>query len=394
MNTSTRLLVIFLSVFMLANCGSLKVVDHDGASNVQQTEYKLVGDNIVKIDHKEEEKPKEKSWFAKLFRDSSSTSSQSRPLRFKPKQVKEAEPVVAGAAEEESVVTSSPMFTPKKHVEPFVTSEGMFKVKNPDRRTYPKILEKTIDVTKTDWFQAIKAGVPDGYNVDRYKPKPANEEPEVKTLDEYKKADVVKEVSYDDVDLSEDEAKLMKEIGVDISGDVNVVGIDKVSRDKEDYRVPDDDDLSDEYKDMLYDSEDYQVVDDVSKVDGDIEEQLFFSHGSAKISDADKSKIKSLSKDLSDIDGEYKLNVVGHASHRVDTTSDPKQKKLINFKMAKERADSVSKELKKNGIASNTILAVSKGDDDPNPNPGDKSQEDADRRVDIYLDDEDSEFFY
>lgn len=134
------------------------------------------------------------------------------------------------------------------------------------------------------------------------------------------------------------------------------------------------------------DADIYKQIDAIA-VNGKMVEQLFFAHGSSKISRADGKKLHKLGKSLVHIARQYKLTVIGHASKRIDNVSDPIKKEMINLKMAQKRADAVRRELHKSGVKPDWILVTSKGDKEPNPNPGNKSQEAADRRVEVYMDD-------
>ncbi|MFH1158728.1 MAG: OmpA family protein [Pseudomonadota bacterium] len=121
---------------------------------------------------------------------------------------------------------------------------------------------------------------------------------------------------------------------------------------------------------------------------GEMVQQIFFEHGSDRISRIDSKNLHELTKSLVQIARHYKLSVVGHASTRTDHVTDPVRKKMINLKMAQRRADAVKRELNKAGVKPDWILVTSSGDSDPNPNPGDRTQEAADRRVEVYMDDE------
>lgn len=112
---------------------------------------------------------------------------------------------------------------------------------------------------------------------------------------------------------------------------------------------------------------------------GTLQKQMFFKHGSAHILPKDKSAIKQIAKKPA-----KDYTVVGHASARVDNVTDPVQKKMVNFKMAQKRANSVMQELKKAGVKPDVVTAISKGDEEPADDLKGKSQEAADRRVDLY----------
>lgn len=112
-------------------------------------------------------------------------------------------------------------------------------------------------------------------------------------------------------------------------------------------------------------------------------QQLFFSHASAAIDLQDKKHLQRVAQGLKN--NPQQITVVGHASTRVDNVTDPVEKKMINFRMAQRRADAVTGEMKKSGVQPDWVEAVSKGDEEPNPNPGHLTQEAADRRVDVFV---------
>lgn len=114
---------------------------------------------------------------------------------------------------------------------------------------------------------------------------------------------------------------------------------------------------------------------------GDLKQTVYFEHGSAVINTSDRGALKAMANGLSD---NVAVTIVGHASTRVNTTDDPIRKKTINFEIAQKRANAVTKELKKSGVNPSLVTAMSKGDDEPNPTPGSRDQESADRRVEIY----------
>lgn len=119
---------------------------------------------------------------------------------------------------------------------------------------------------------------------------------------------------------------------------------------------------------------------------GEMVEQLFFDHGSSRIGKIDRKSLKELAASLATTGGTYDLTVIGHASQRVDGVTDPLRKKMINFEMALKRATAVAAELRKAGVKHGWVKSMSKGDEAPNPAPGDKDQESADRRVEVYMD--------
>lgn len=118
---------------------------------------------------------------------------------------------------------------------------------------------------------------------------------------------------------------------------------------------------------------------------GRVAQQIFFVHGSSALSTSERALLRELAQDLSSSASEIAVTVVGHASKRVDGVSDPVQRKLINFEMAQKRANSVTQALTQSGLSPAWVQAVSKGDEAPNPTPGGRTQEEADRRVDIHV---------
>jgi outer membrane protein OmpA-like peptidoglycan-associated protein len=113
-------------------------------------------------------------------------------------------------------------------------------------------------------------------------------------------------------------------------------------------------------------------------------QQIYFAHGSAHIGAVDNRALHVHAKRIR-TKGPVAVTVVGHASHRVNTTDDPVRKKEINFEMAQKRADAVTNVLTSDGVTPSWVMAVSKGDDEPNPHRGKRSQEAADRRVELFV---------
>lgn len=122
----------------------------------------------------------------------------------------------------------------------------------------------------------------------------------------------------------------------------------------------------------------------VAHPDGSLAEEVFFAHGSAQVGKADRKNLRELASSLKN-NGPYSVNVVGHASFRVNGVDDPVQKRLINFKMAQKRADAVANVMTEAGMAANWVQATSAGDEQPNLNRGSLSQEAADRRAEVFV---------
>ncbi|MCE9507858.1 MAG: OmpA family protein [Alphaproteobacteria bacterium] len=122
-----------------------------------------------------------------------------------------------------------------------------------------------------------------------------------------------------------------------------------------------------------------------SKLPVQTAQQVFFGYGSAKVEGADRQRLKKLAANINRTDREYRVNVIGHASKRVDHVMDPVKRKMINFVMAQKRANAVTHELYAAGMTPDWVTAASRGDEVPNPHPGSRTQEAADRRVDVYV---------
>jgi outer membrane protein OmpA-like peptidoglycan-associated protein len=114
-------------------------------------------------------------------------------------------------------------------------------------------------------------------------------------------------------------------------------------------------------------------------------QQVFFGYGSAKVESADRQRLKKLAANVKRTDRGYRVNVIGHASKRVDHVMDPVRRKMINFIMAQKRANAVTHELYAAGMTPDWVMTASRGDEVPNPHPGSRTQEAADRRVDVYV---------
>lgn len=111
---------------------------------------------------------------------------------------------------------------------------------------------------------------------------------------------------------------------------------------------------------------------------GQLMQQLYFDHGSAVISRADRAQLMNWGRSVKDQQG-VAITVVGHASLRVDGVTDPVRRKEINFEMAQKRANAVTSALQKSGVMRGWIEAISKGEEEATGN------EAADRRADVFM---------
>lgn len=118
---------------------------------------------------------------------------------------------------------------------------------------------------------------------------------------------------------------------------------------------------------------------------GEMVYQTFFLHGSAHLTARERKDIGKVAADINQQPGAVAVTVVGHASQRVDGVTDPIRKKMVNFEIAQKRANAVTVVLHDAGVSPAWVKAVSKGDEESNAAPGARSQEAADRRVEIYL---------
>lgn len=123
----------------------------------------------------------------------------------------------------------------------------------------------------------------------------------------------------------------------------------------------------------------------ISPVSGELVQQIFFPYGSASISSIERQNLRELAQSLANNGKQYRLDVVGHASKKVNHVRSALKRKMINFKMAQRRADAVTALLVKAGATPDWVVATSAGDSQPNPHRNGKSREAADQRAEVYL---------
>jgi len=108
---------------------------------------------------------------------------------------------------------------------------------------------------------------------------------------------------------------------------------------------------------------------------------IYFSHGSSYINGEGKKVVRAVADQYKD--GHHGvLNVVGHASKRAET-SDPVQRGIVNMKMSMKRAMRVSESLIHSGVPASAIKTSAAGDAQAASYLNGKSQEAANRRVEI-----------
>lgn len=170
---------------------------------------------------------------------------------------------------------------------------------------------------------------------------------------------------------------------VAMNDSVSVYPLDGDAREVQTFAVP-------AYSEVPYEQQQPQKLTLADKVVaeryGDLLQRVFFAHGSDRIGKNDRSQLKTLSQGLGRTETDLSVTVVGHASKRVDGTNDPIKKKMINFEMAQKRANAVTIEMTNAGVSPGWVQTVSQGDSEPNRMAAGRSQEEADRRVEIYVD--------
>ena len=109
--------------------------------------------------------------------------------------------------------------------------------------------------------------------------------------------------------------------------------------------------------------------------------QLYFSHGSAVISEKEKQKLEKLAEIIKN--KQTTLQIIGHASKRVEV-KDETRARIVNLKMSEKRTNAVIKRMADLGVDAELIEPFAFGDSLPNPSPeGGMDQEAADRRVQV-----------
>jgi outer membrane protein OmpA-like peptidoglycan-associated protein len=114
-------------------------------------------------------------------------------------------------------------------------------------------------------------------------------------------------------------------------------------------------------------------------------DQVFFGDGSAHLGKADRARLVALAQGAQKNGATGRpavLTVVGFASARVRHGKHGEQ---INDAIAAKRAEAVASVLIGAGLGADTVKTIAKGVDGHNPNPGKRSQEAADRRVEVYM---------
>lgn len=109
---------------------------------------------------------------------------------------------------------------------------------------------------------------------------------------------------------------------------------------------------------------------------------IFFGHGSVVLDENDRSVLRDLVTLHAQRGG--RLRVIGHASSRTRNTT-PDDHQVANFEMSLERANAVSSELLRLGIAPEALSTEAKADAEPVYHEFMPSGEAGNRRVEIFL---------
>ncbi len=109
---------------------------------------------------------------------------------------------------------------------------------------------------------------------------------------------------------------------------------------------------------------------------------IMFRSGSSNLSAKDRAAVKQVADYVTSYGGA--LRVVGHASSRTREVSVAKHK-LINFNVSLGRAESVARELMRQGVPGQAIVVEARGDSEPRYIEAMPSGEAQNRRAEIYL---------
>ncbi len=109
---------------------------------------------------------------------------------------------------------------------------------------------------------------------------------------------------------------------------------------------------------------------------------IMFNNGSSVLSARDRSILANVRKIQKERGG--RLRVIGHASSRTRST-DPVRHKMINFKVSAARADSVAKELLRQGLNKSSLQVDAVSDSTPVYFEFMPTGEAGNRRAEIYL---------
>ena len=111
-------------------------------------------------------------------------------------------------------------------------------------------------------------------------------------------------------------------------------------------------------------------------------EIITFGHGSARLSNADRGRLRSLVNQA--VQARAYIRVVGHASMRT-RNMDPLKHSLANFDVSLKRANAVASALIDMGVPLEQLIVDAVGDTQPLYSEAMPSGEQGNRRTEIYL---------
>lgn len=112
---------------------------------------------------------------------------------------------------------------------------------------------------------------------------------------------------------------------------------------------------------------------------------IFFDHGSANLSSADKTFLGNMAQQLEN--SFQPVRIIGHASSKAET-EDPVAATKMNLTMSLKRATSVMEQLHQDGIPYTRMAVFAHGSSQPLWDVEGKTKEEAARRVEVYVDQE------
>lgn len=111
--------------------------------------------------------------------------------------------------------------------------------------------------------------------------------------------------------------------------------------------------------------------------------RIYFDHDSANLDTSDMTEISQITARFNPNREDYVLSVEGHASVQ-SSEKDPVQRRIVNMRVATDRAYNVARALMESGIAPEKIRTVSWGESVPSPAHDGMSADEASRRVEIF----------
>ena len=110
---------------------------------------------------------------------------------------------------------------------------------------------------------------------------------------------------------------------------------------------------------------------------------IYFSHGSSKLSNADKKVLQEVAAAV--VNGRGHVSVIGHASSRTKT-NDILKHNIVNYETSLARAKAVAAELVRQGIPTERVSIYAMADGQPDYSEATKLGEAGNRRANVYVD--------